>query len=83
MSWSDPNSKTKNYAFILDYAKDGDLHHFLNKNFVKITWKEKLNFLSDIVRAIRRIHNKKILYRDLHSGNILIKNTAFISDLGF
>ncbi|RHZ47031.1 hypothetical protein Glove_595g13 [Diversispora epigaea] len=76
--------KTKNYAFILEYAKGGDLHHFLNKNFEEKTWKEKAYFLRGIVKGIKKIHNKKILHRDLHSGNILInKRSALISDLGF
>ncbi|RHZ74588.1 hypothetical protein Glove_220g45 [Diversispora epigaea] len=78
--------KTKNYAFILEYAKGGDLHHFLNKNFAKMTWKNKIVSLNNIVEGIKRIHNKKILHRDLHSGNILIHDNggiAIISDLGF
>ncbi|RHZ75440.1 hypothetical protein Glove_213g2 [Diversispora epigaea] len=77
--------KTKNYAFILEYAKYGDLHHFLNKNFVKITWRVKILFLKNIVKGIGKIHKKKILYRDLHSGNILMNeiDKAIISDLGF
>ncbi|RHZ75436.1 hypothetical protein Glove_213g39 [Diversispora epigaea] len=80
--------KSKNYAFILDYAKDGDLHHFLNKNFAEITWREKTGFLMNIVEGIKKIHDEKILHRDLHSGNILIIDgyngrDAVISDLGF
>ncbi|RHZ75507.1 hypothetical protein Glove_213g132 [Diversispora epigaea] len=78
--------KTKNYAFILEYAIHGDLHHFLNKNFAKMTWRKKILILKNIVKGIKKIHNKKILHRDLHSGNILIKTNrgeAIISDLGF
>ncbi|RHZ75441.1 hypothetical protein Glove_213g3 [Diversispora epigaea] len=38
-----------------------------------------------MVTGIKKIHNKKILHRDLHSGNILIRydSDAIISDLGF
>ncbi|RHZ74590.1 hypothetical protein Glove_220g47 [Diversispora epigaea] len=80
--------KTKNYAFILDYADGGDLHHFLNKNFARMKWNTKIYFLHYIVQGIERIHSKKILHRDLHSGNILIRDiqdggNAIISDLGF
>ncbi|RHZ43859.1 hypothetical protein Glove_851g8 [Diversispora epigaea] len=77
------NSKTKNYAFVLEYAKNGDLHHFLNKNFAKITWRRKIYFFRSIVSGIRGIHYKKIMHRDLHSGNILIIGDSIrISDLG-
>ncbi|RHZ75531.1 hypothetical protein Glove_213g47 [Diversispora epigaea] len=76
--------KSKNYVFILEYATKGDLHHFLNKNFTEITWREKIGFLINMVEGIRKIHNEKILHRDLHSGNILIQdNRGIISDLGF
>ncbi|RHZ75535.1 hypothetical protein Glove_213g42 [Diversispora epigaea] len=76
--------ESKNYAFILEYAKDGDLHHFLNKNFAQITWGKKIRFLRSIVGGIRRIHKKKILHRDLHSGNILVDyKYPIVSDLGF
>ncbi|RHZ43846.1 hypothetical protein Glove_851g10 [Diversispora epigaea] len=78
--------KTKNYAFILEYVEDGDLHHYLNKKFATIEWQKKIGILRNTVKGIKKIHNKKILHRDLHSGNILIKNNsgwAIISDLGF
>ncbi|RHZ74606.1 hypothetical protein Glove_220g26 [Diversispora epigaea] len=78
--------KTKNYAFILYYAKAGDLHHFLNKNFEEMTWENKPYSLMNIVEGIQKMHSKKILHQDLHSGNILIQDNrgrAIISDLGF
>ncbi|RHZ57529.1 hypothetical protein Glove_386g49 [Diversispora epigaea] len=80
--------ETKNYAFILEYAKDGDLHYFLNKNFAIMTWKKKLEFFINMVGGIKKIHDQKIIHRDLHSGNILINknknsNIPIISDLGF
>ncbi|RHZ61661.1 hypothetical protein Glove_346g78 [Diversispora epigaea] len=77
--------QTKNYAFILDYALDGDLHHFVYKNFEEFTWKEKIRYLCGIIEGIKRIHKKKIIHRDLHSGNILVDNprSIAISDLGF
>ncbi|RHZ75538.1 hypothetical protein Glove_213g48 [Diversispora epigaea] len=75
--------KTKNYAFILEYATNGDLHHFLNKKFGEMTWMEKARFLYSIFRGIKKIHAKKIIHQDLHSGNILHYNYSVISDLGF
>ncbi|RHZ43852.1 hypothetical protein Glove_851g16 [Diversispora epigaea] len=74
------NPRTKNYA------RDGDLNHFFKKNFAEITWNKKIKFLWDIVEGLEKIHCNEILHRDLHGGNILIKdndNNAIISDLGF
>ncbi|RHZ74584.1 hypothetical protein Glove_220g17 [Diversispora epigaea] len=78
--------QTKNYAFVLEYARNGDLHHFIHKNFEEFTWKKKTNYLINIIEGIKKIHDKKILHRDLHSGNILVMNEHYfpiISDLGF
>ncbi|RHZ75536.1 hypothetical protein Glove_213g41 [Diversispora epigaea] len=56
----------------------------LNKHFVELTWGKKIRFLRSIVGGIRRIHKKKILHRDLHSGNILVDyKYPIVSDLGF
>ncbi|RHZ58761.1 hypothetical protein Glove_368g22 [Diversispora epigaea] len=78
--------KTKNYAFILDYAPSGDLNHFLHKNFKKVTWKKKIDLFRDIIIGIKLLHDNKIIHCDLHSGNILIITNDFkavLSDLGF
>ena len=40
--------ETKDYMLIMNYANGGDLHCHLQKNFTKITWKEKLKILSKI-----------------------------------
>ncbi|RHZ61710.1 hypothetical protein Glove_346g204 [Diversispora epigaea] len=79
--------KTKNYAFILEYAKNRNLHHFIHKNFETFTWNNKIKYLNDIIGGIKKIHDQKIIHRDLHSGNILVTRSAYykliISDLGF
>ncbi|RHZ61665.1 hypothetical protein Glove_346g163 [Diversispora epigaea] len=82
--------QTKNYAFVLKYKQNGDLHHFINKNFETFSWKVKINYLNNIVKGIKSIHDKKVIHRDLHSGNILVNNRhnsndtyPVISDLGF
>ncbi|RHZ72867.1 hypothetical protein Glove_236g3 [Diversispora epigaea] len=89
--------KTKNYAFVLEYLPDGDFHHFIHKNFEKFTWQGKINYLNSIIEGIKKIHDQKIIHRDLHSSNILAKKNidyknndyiryygcTVISDLGF
>ncbi|CAB5182280.1 unnamed protein product [Rhizophagus irregularis] len=39
---------TKEYMLIMDYAEGGDLHNYLQKNFINITWIDKINILNDI-----------------------------------
>jgi hypothetical protein len=37
------------YILVMDYAFEGDLHKYLQKNFREIKWKNKLNFLKFII----------------------------------
>ncbi len=70
----------------MDYCHSGDLTHYITENFYIICWSKKLEQLSEIANGLSRIHKKKIIHRDFHSGNILVKeNERYnikISDLG-
>ena len=39
----DPNEN--DYLLVFEYAKNGDLHNHLSKNFKKIAWQHKINSL--------------------------------------
>ncbi len=45
----DPNEN--DYLLVFRYAKNGDLHNNLSKNFKKITWKDKTNSLYQILQG--------------------------------
>jgi serine/threonine protein kinase len=65
---------------------DMDLRKYLQQNFNKLTWKEKILITIKIIDALNSIHNENVAHRDLHSGNILYSqynNYWYISDLGF
>ena len=42
----DPNEN--DYLLVFEYAKNGDLHNNLSKNFKEITWKDKISSLWSI-----------------------------------
>ena len=42
----DPNEN--DYLLVFKYAKNGDLHNHLSKNFKKITWENKISSLCRI-----------------------------------
>ncbi|GBC07449.1 hypothetical protein RclHR1_07480009 [Rhizophagus clarus] len=73
---------TKEYMFIMSYANDGDLHNYLKKNFINITWTKKISIVLDIIAGLKKIHDKNIIHRDIHSGNILLSTFWKIGDLG-
>ncbi|CAB5200383.1 unnamed protein product [Rhizophagus irregularis] len=60
------------YILVMQYAKGGDLHNWLQKNFTRITWnKKKLAILWQISEGLETIHKAEFIHRDFHSGNIL------------
>jgi serine/threonine protein kinase len=48
--------ETKNYMMVLDYAKEGSLRNYLDKNYNELNWKMKVNYLYYIAFAIESIH---------------------------
>jgi len=62
------------------------LRKYLQQNYERITWKEKIHTLIQITGALEKIHREKANHRDLHSGNILYdkeNHEFYIGDLGF
>ncbi|CAB4444283.1 unnamed protein product [Rhizophagus irregularis] len=73
-----------NYMLVMNKL-DIDLRKYLQQNHNQLTWKERIQIITDITLALARIHKENAIHRDLHSGNILFRiNQKFlISDLGF
>ncbi|CAB4426519.1 unnamed protein product [Rhizophagus irregularis] len=77
----DPDSR--NFMIVMGYAKDGSLRQHLNNSFNSTKWNEKLGILQDIAQGLSYIHQKGLIHRDFHCGNILKdSNYTFITDLG-
>ncbi len=87
------NPDTKDYVIVLDYAKGRDLYYQINRNYNKFDWNFKLNSLFRIIIGLKNIHQKQMVHRDFHAGNILfyadlsliVTNESYnlyISDMG-
>ncbi|POG81401.1 kinase-like domain-containing protein [Rhizophagus irregularis DAOM 181602=DAOM 197198] len=78
------NPDSKDYIMVLEYVEGGDLSKWINKNYDKFNWSYKLLSLWNIVRGLKEIHQKNMVHRDFHTGNILIKNEYWpcIADMG-
>ncbi|CAG8627577.1 3797_t:CDS:2 [Acaulospora morrowiae] len=73
------------YMLVLG-AYNCDLRRYLAENRLSMTWIQKCRISRNIADSLSKIHEKKFVHRDLHSGNILYKARAdnwFISDMGF
>ncbi|RIA93769.1 hypothetical protein C1645_761624, partial [Glomus cerebriforme] len=64
---------TKNYMMVLDYAQNGSLRNYLDKNYNELNWNTKILDLHWIAYGLNKIHENNLIHRDLHIGNILHK----------
>ncbi|RGB39882.1 kinase-like domain-containing protein [Rhizophagus diaphanus] len=75
--------ETKDYIMVLDYAENGNLRNYLDTNYNELNWNNKINYLHSIAHGLKDIHEKELIHRDLHIGNLLrLKNITCITDMG-
>ena len=75
--------ETKNYIMVLDYAVNGSLRNYLDKEYDKLSWYNKFCYLWRIAYGLNKIHEEELIHRDLHIGNILkFPRYASITDMG-
>uniref|UniRef100_U9UNR3 Protein kinase domain-containing protein n=1 Tax=Rhizophagus irregularis (strain DAOM 181602 / DAOM 197198 / MUCL 43194) TaxID=747089 RepID=U9UNR3_RHIID len=78
---------TKNYIMVLQYAEGRNFNYWMNNNSKYFNWLIKLKVLSSIISGLKEIHQKQMVHRDFHIGNILFKEihlftSNYISDMG-
>jgi serine/threonine protein kinase len=73
---------------VLEYAEGGNLNNWVNKNCENFYWLRKFNILQNIIDGLKEIHQKGLVHRDFHTGNILLmasnsgNDVSSISDMG-
>src|SRR3954454_7279372 len=68
---------------VMEYIEGGNLRKYLKKDYHNLNFEQKLLRLINIAQGLKDIHQKELIHRDFHSGNILGDDRkCFITDLG-
>jgi len=74
---------------VLQYAENGNFNYWINENCSNFSWEDKLSALLNIINGLKEIHQRNLVHRDFHTGNILFLNSisyysncVLISDMG-
>lgn len=75
------DSNTGDYLMVMEYIEGGNLRNYLT--IKKLDFTGKLKRLTHIIQGLKDVHQKNLVHRDFHSGNILNNEIhSFITDLG-
>ncbi|RGB35686.1 kinase-like domain-containing protein [Rhizophagus diaphanus] len=56
---------------VLEFAVGGNFSDYLDKNYESFDWFRGLEVLAEIISGLTIIHQKQMIHRDFHIGNIL------------
>ncbi|KAF0556954.1 kinase-like protein [Gigaspora margarita] len=63
---------TYGIMFIHEYANEGTLRQYLDQNFCKLNWNDKLTLAKQLVSAIKCLHESDIVHLNLNPKNIFV-----------
>ncbi|KAI5150564.1 protein kinase X [Enteropsectra breve] len=77
--------ETENWVcLIMEYIQGGELFYYIKK-YIYFTDEIVLFYTAEIIAALKHLHSKDVLYRDLKAENVLIddRGHAKLADFGF
>ncbi|CAF1163336.1 unnamed protein product [Rotaria sordida] len=74
----------KRYMLVMEYMSRGNLTNLIKEKGDKISLRRKLDMAMNIASGMRKIHEHRMIHRDIRSDNILVNENyvAKIGDMG-
>ena len=74
----------KKYMLLMEYMSRGSLANLIEKKGKEISLRRKLDMARNIASGIRKIHERRMIHRDIRPDNILVNEhyVAKIGDMG-
>ncbi|CAF1148117.1 unnamed protein product [Didymodactylos carnosus] len=75
---------TREYVLVMEFMDKGSLNSLLYKTKEKLSLRKKLSLACDVASGMKKIHDYRMIHRDIRPDNILVKEnyTAKIGDMG-
>ena len=64
---------------VMEYCDKGDLSQLFESN-EQIDWERRMKIIVQIAHGINKLHQRKIIHRDIKSKNILVKSIGKTSN---
>ena len=74
--------ETNEYMMVMNYAEDGDLRKYMQRNMATLRWKDSVEMLCNIAMGLLSIHKNGTYHKNLHCGNVLKFYSCNIADFG-
>ncbi|KAF0513796.1 kinase-like protein [Gigaspora margarita] len=73
----------EDYYMAMQFANNGNLREYLNVNFPRLQWTDKLRIAKNITCGLKFLHKYSIVHGNIHAMNILVhEGKPMIADFG-
>ncbi|CAG8588282.1 14523_t:CDS:2, partial [Acaulospora colombiana] len=74
--------ETNEYIVVMNFAEEGDLRRYLQRNVRTLRWKDTVDILCNIAMGLHDIHKNGTFHKNLHCGNVMKFYNCYIADFG-